>query len=174
MLLHWNRLFELHFLWSLNSQFLWVHMKKVKISGKQAHPWTTGSKRSLKSTNRRLMVSPGKRDGIHGDTAISLHIRAPQNRWGGRGGAYFRPTQNTNICLNFNFLGGGCTPDQLKLKVPRSAQIFIVGGGRGGIPDQHFWNTWLMALREFWTKISGNWNVSGITDSLSHTTYVET
>ena len=97
-------------------------MKNVKISGKRAHPWTTGSKKSLKSTNGRLMVRPGKRDGIHGDTAISLHIRAPQNRL------------EAGECLNFNFRGpgGGGTADQPKLKVPRSAQIFIVG-----IPDQH-------------------------------------
>ena len=47
-----------------------------------------------------------------GDTAISLHIRSP---------------------------------DQLKLKVTRSAQIFIFrpGGGGGVTPDQHSWNTWV-------------------------------
>ena len=38
-----------------------------------------------------------------GDTAISLHI--------------------------LQKVGGGYSPDQLKLKVPRSAQIFISGGG---------------------------------------------
>ena len=30
--------FKLQFLWCLNSQFLWVHMKNVQISGKRAHP----------------------------------------------------------------------------------------------------------------------------------------
>ena len=50
-----------------------------------------------------------------GDTEISLHIRAP---WNSRE-------------------GGGGTPDQLKPKVPRSAQI-IIFGGRWYTPDQHF------------------------------------
>ena len=38
VVLHWNCLFKIHFLWRLNSQFLWVHMENVQISGKRAHP----------------------------------------------------------------------------------------------------------------------------------------
>ena len=95
-----------------------------------------------------------------GDTAISLHIRTPWNSGG----------------------GGGCNPDKLKLKVPRYAQIFIfrrIGGGGllltnsnskcqdlhkfsfwgWGTPDKQSWNTWVGALKEFWTKNSGNWNM---------------
>ena len=34
----WNCLFKLHFLWGLNSQFLWDHIKNVQISAKRAHP----------------------------------------------------------------------------------------------------------------------------------------
>ena len=61
-----------------------------------------------------------------------------------QGGEYSRPTQTqiAKICPNFHWgVGGGGTPDKLKLKVPRSAQMFI-GGGRGvsrptQTPDQH-------------------------------------
>ena len=38
MLLHCNCLVKLHFLWRLNSKFVYIHMKNVQISGKQAHP----------------------------------------------------------------------------------------------------------------------------------------
>ena len=46
-----------------------------------------------------------------------------------QGGEYSRPTQTqiAKICPKFS-LGAG-TPDKLKLKVPRSAQMFIGGGG---------------------------------------------
>ena len=62
-----------------------------------------------------------------------------------QGGEYSRPTQNSNCqdLPKFSLGGGGAgTPDKLKLKVPRSAQMFI-GGGGGGVsrptqtPDQH-------------------------------------
>ena len=65
-----------------------------------------------------------KLDGIHGDTAISLNIRVPWERvlsW---------PTQSAMIWPKF-FVGGGDSPDQLKLKVPRSGQIFIFKGEGG-------------------------------------------
>ena len=50
--------------------------------------------------------------------------------------------------------GDGGSPDQLKFKVPRSVQIFILGGGGG--PDQHSWNTWMAALKDFWAKYLPN------------------
>ena len=37
LLLHWDCLFKLHFLWRLNSQFLWVQLKIFTYSGKRAH-----------------------------------------------------------------------------------------------------------------------------------------
>ena len=40
LLLHWNCLFKLQFLWLLNSHFLWVYMKNVQTPGKRAHPWS--------------------------------------------------------------------------------------------------------------------------------------
>ena len=50
--------------------------------------------------------------------------------------------------------GGGSGPGQLEPKVPRSDQICILEGeGRGGGSDQHSWNTWVGALKEFETKI---------------------
>ena len=63
-----------------------------------------------------------------GDTAISLHIRAPQNGWGwGEGG-----------------------PDQLNQKC-QDLSKFTLGGGRcWGDPDQYLSG----ALNEFLTKIS--------------------
>ena len=36
-LLHCDCLFKLYILWHLNSKFLWVHLKPVKISAKRAH-----------------------------------------------------------------------------------------------------------------------------------------
>ena len=117
-----------------------------------------------------------------GDTGISLHTPAPVYVWWGWW--YSRPTeiQSPSILylakftfggggvlqtnwnpksLNlakFSFgMGSGCTLDQLKSQVPSSAQIFIWGGG--GALDQHSWNTWVGALKEFSTKNSGNWNV---------------
>ena len=64
-----------------------------------------------------------------GDTEISLHIRAPFT-WGGE----------------------GFTPDQLKLRVPRSA---FLGGG-----EWYSKPTFLKYLSgNFEPKISGNWNV---------------
>ena len=35
---HWSCLFKLHFMWSLNSQFICVQVKNVENSAKQAHP----------------------------------------------------------------------------------------------------------------------------------------
>ena len=76
-----------------------------------------------------------------GDTAISLHIRAPWNRGGVGVGVLSRPTEP---------------------KVPRSVQIWMGGGGAWvvveeeegvGGSDQHSWNTWVGALKEFWTQI---------------------
>ena len=66
-----------------------------------------------------------------GDTEISLHIRASWN-WEGEGG----------------------TLDQLKLKVPRSAQIFIGGHSRPTFLDYLSEGT-----KKFWTKNSTNWYV---------------
>ena len=74
--------------------------------------------------------------------------------------------------------------------MPRSVQIFIFRGGVGdGGPDQlnlkcqdlsksawgggwyrpYSWNTWVGALKEFWTKISTTGASYCITDSLSYT-----
>ena len=58
--------------------------------------------------------------------------------------------------------GGGTLQTQLKLKVPRSAHIFISGGG-GATSDFSAQNLPCHFLE-----------ASCITDSLSHTTYVET
>ena len=38
LLLYWNCLFKLHFLWCLNSKFLHVQVKNVENSAKRAHP----------------------------------------------------------------------------------------------------------------------------------------
>ena len=69
------------------------------------------------------------------------------------------------ICLNFNFRGGGVFWNW-KVKVPKSLTIFILGGGilyfRIGV------------FCRIWTKFSTTPAGSCITDSLSHTTYVET
>ena len=64
---------------------------------------------------------------------------------GGVGGWWSRPTQP---------------------KVPRSVQICMGGGGG---TDQYSWNTWVGALKEFWTKISTTGTSYCITDSLSYT-----
>ena len=60
-----------------------------------------------------------------GDTASSLHIR-------GGGGTPDQLKLKVSRSAQIVIVGRD-TPDQLKLKVPRSAQIFI---GGGGIPDQ--------------------------------------
>ena len=80
-------------------------------------------------------------------------------------------TQSAKICPNF--IGGGVFWE-VKPKVPRSAQISMGGGGGcSGTKSQKrvFWRIWL--------KISGSMCFGSlacwcITDSLSHTTYVET
>ena len=51
---------------------------------------------------------------------------------------------------------------------------FSFSGGGWETPDQHSWNTWVGALKEFWTQIHPIGASHCITDSLSHTTYVET
>ena len=39
LVLHWNCLFKLYFLWCLTSQFLHVQVKNVENLAKRAHPW---------------------------------------------------------------------------------------------------------------------------------------
>ena len=77
-------------------------------------------------------------------------------------------SQSAKICLNFNFGGG----DILKLK-SQSAKIsdnFHFRGG-GGILKLYFR---IGVFCRIWTKFSTTPTGSCITDSLSHTTYVET
>ena len=65
--------------------------------------------------------------------------------------------------------GGGGILKLKSLKVPRSLTIFISGGG--GILKLYFR---IGVFCRIWTKISTTPAGSCITDSLSHTTYVET
>ena len=78
-------------------------------------------------------------------------------------------SQSAKISDNFHLRGGGI----LKLKshkVPRSLTISIFGGG-GGILKL----SWRIGVFcRIWTKFSTTPAGSCITDSLSHTTYVET
>ena len=77
---------------------------------------------------------------------------------------------HSTVCFAHNAWRGGIL--KLKsLKVPRSAQISIFGGGEGGILKLHFR---IGVICRIWTKISTTPAGSCITDSLSHTTYVET
>ena len=82
---------------------------------------------------------------------------------GGGGPGQLEPkvSRSVQICIWRGVRGrGGGGPGQLKPKVSRSDQICILEGrGGGGGSDQHSWNTWVRALKEFWTKNSGNWNV---------------
>ena len=86
-----------------------------------------------------------KRDGILGDTTLSLHILQPTLT----GGMFWKvKTKSAKICLIFN--------------------VFGPGGGGSGTKFQ-FRVNWVI-----WSKISRSLACLCITDSLSHTTYVET
>ena len=65
-----------------------------------------------------------------GDTEISLHTRVPWK------------------------FGGGA-PDQLNNPNPKCQDLSKSAFSRreGGGLDQHSWNTWVGALKEFWTQI---------------------
>ena len=100
-------------------------------------------------------------------------------------------TQSTKICLNFNFRGGrgvGGTLCQVKTKSAKICLNFNFRGGGYSLPSQNlkcqdlskfqFWVGGsvprLGAPSEFWTKFPTTPASYCITDSLSHTTYVET
>ena len=102
-----------------------------------------------------------------GDTENSLHIRPPWNSlanffFGGGGYSGIVKTQSAKSWPNFNFRRRGLS----KLKVPSPGQISFFGGGILG-PEQGV--NW-----DFWTQIYPTGASLCITDSLSHTTYVET
>ena len=95
----------------------------------------------------------------------------------GRGGILKLKSQSGKICPNFNFRGGGGgggVGGILKLK-SQSAKIsdnfHFQGGGEEGILKLYFR---IGVFCRIWTKISTTPAGSCITDSLSHTTYVET
>ena len=116
-----------------------------------------------------------------GDTAISLHIRAPRNLGGGvvqtnstqsakicpnlhfqgegRGVVQTNSTQSAKICPNLHSGGGIQTNSTQSAKICPNLHFWVGGGEGGGVSDQHSWNTWVGALKEFWAKNSGNWNV---------------
>ena len=84
-----------------------------------------------------------------GDTEISLHIRSP----GGGGGILQSNTESAKICLNFNFRGEG-------------------GGALWSeIPERGFLEN---LDKNLLFEVNCTETCLCITDSLSHTTYVET
>ena len=89
----------------------------------------------------------------------------------GLGGVLEVKSQSAKICLNFNFQGGG--GGVLKVK-PQSAKICLNFNFQGGggvlnqIPEQDVLRN---LSTHFALPLSGS---LCITDSLSHTTYVET
>ena len=97
------------------------------------------------------------------------------NFQGGGGYSETEKSQSAKICLNFNFWGGGVggwgLGGILKLKVTKCQDLpkFQFLGGGGGIL-----NFRIGVFCRIWTKFSTTPAGSCITDSLSHTTYVET
>ena len=87
---------------------------------------------------------------------------------GGRGYSETEKSKCQDL-WQFSFSGGGGVFWNWKVKVPRSLTIFIWGGG--GILKLYFR---IGVFCRIWTKISTTPAGSCITDSLSHTTYVET
>ena len=69
-------------------------------------------------------------------------------------------TQSVKICPNLHFFLGGVvqTNSTQSIKICPNLHFRVGGGGVVG-SDQHSWNTWVGALKEFWTKNSLNWNV---------------
>ena len=90
---------------------------------------------------------------------------------GGRGGGVICTWKMTKCqdLPKFQFLGGGGVICNWKVKVPIFLTIFISGGGGGGILYCR-----IGVNCRIWTKFSTTQAGSCITDSLSHTTYVET
>ena len=87
---------------------------------------------------------------------------------GGGGYSVTENTQSPKICLNFNFRGGGGVFCNWKYSKSQDLPKFQFSGG-GGILYYR-----IGVFCRIWTKFSTTPAGSCITDSLSHTTYVET
>ena len=80
--------------------------------------------------------------------------------------------RSVQICI----WGGVCGPDQINPKCrDLSKSAFSEGGGGGCGSDQHSWNTWVGALKEFWAQILQCHTLEGLASQIvSHTLRVET
>ena len=77
------------------------------------------------SPNRTLFTGRNEMVSL-GDTAISLHILQPP-----LGGVFWKvKTQSAKICLNFKFLGGGCS-GKSNPKCQDLPKFQFFGGGSG-------------------------------------------
>ena len=113
-------------------------------------------------------------------------------RLGGGGYSETEKSQSAKICLNFNFRGGGGNSETEKSQSAKICLIFnfFWGGGYSETEKSQsakiclnfnfFWggrgilNFRIGVFCRIWTKFSTTPAGSCITDSLSHTTYVET
>ena len=107
---------------------------QIQSRNNQKTRWYPWGIQQLVSTHQL----PHKSGGYSRPTQIQSAKICPNFHFGVGWWAYSRATQiqSDNICSNCNFWRGdngkGCTPDQLKSKVPRSGQIFIGGWGWWG------------------------------------------
>ena len=109
---------------------------------------------------------------------ISLHIRklppATVCVCGEGGGILKSNTQSAKICLNFNWGGGVLKSNTQSAKI--CLNFNFRGGGEGGYSGTKFQNRGVMENldKNLLFEVNCTETCLCITDSLSHTTYVET